>query len=44
MIGIANDHEIVTKQMKIKKISFDKLDKEVGLAVKGKKKSIVRHY
>ena len=41
MIGIANEHDIIKKNLKIEKISFDIITKGESLQLKGKKKSIL---
>lgn len=42
MVGIAKEHEIVTQRIKLKKVTFGSFGDGNALAVKGKKKSIVR--
>ena len=42
MVGIAKEHEIVTQRIRLKKITFGSFGDGNALAVKGKKKSIVR--
>jgi len=42
MVGIAKEHEIVTQRIKLKKITFGSFGEGNALAVRGKKKSIVR--
>lgn len=43
MVGIAKEHEVVTQKMRIKKITFDSIEKGGVMAVKGKKKSKVSY-